>query len=299
MREAWVRSARQCDRSDAQALFVPCEREDERLARRVGSPVLQAMARLMCDVDMTEQAELWRLECGEPSPRARATCVAPAWAPCSPSEAHAGAEARTEAMVDAQAAAALGVGYAGTVPAVTLVMPASVHSPAAVASAPSAAPQRNSTVEAARARVRGPTMTEQRLRAAEDAAKADVARRIAWKARASSARPASEQDAAPASVSSGKCVKSGMVLARAKLHESSDGVVAARDRRNALIGKGEFRDAEKVAREGSVGTLSRPPKMSQGKDLEEHKQEFGTWMRRTLAGKVCRTHTVASSHDLL
>ena len=134
MREAWVRSARQCDRSDAQALFVPCEREDERLARRVGSPVLQAMARLMCDVDMTEQAELWRLECGEPSPRARATCVAPAWAPCSPSEAHAGAEARTEAMVDAQAAAALGVGCAGAVPAVTLVMPASVHSPAPVAS---------------------------------------------------------------------------------------------------------------------------------------------------------------------
>ena len=86
-----MRSARQCDRSDAQALFVPCEREDERLARRVGSPVLQAMARLMCDVDMTEQAELWRLECGEPSPRARATCVAPAWAPCSPSEADAGA----------------------------------------------------------------------------------------------------------------------------------------------------------------------------------------------------------------
>ena len=40
-------------------------------------------------------------------------------------------------MVDAQAAAALGVGYAGTVPAVTLVMPASVHSPAPVASAPS------------------------------------------------------------------------------------------------------------------------------------------------------------------
>ena len=119
-----MRSARQCDRSDAQALFVPCEREDERLARRVGSPVLQAMARLMCDVDMTEQAELWRLECGEPSPRARATCVAPAWAPCSPSEAHAGAEARTEAMLDAQAAAALGVGCAGAVPAVTLVMPA-------------------------------------------------------------------------------------------------------------------------------------------------------------------------------
>ena len=37
-------------------------------------------------------------------------------------------------MLDAQAAAALGVGCAGAVPAVTLVMPASVHSPAPVAS---------------------------------------------------------------------------------------------------------------------------------------------------------------------
>ena len=43
--------------------------------------------------------------------------------------------------------------------------------------APSAAPQRNSTVDAARRRVRGPTLTEKRLREAADAEKAEEKRR--------------------------------------------------------------------------------------------------------------------------
>ena len=149
---------------------------------------------LMCDVDMAEEAELRRLE-GRGSPRELALRSASAL-PCSPRSEH-GANADVEEGMDVaphlmpQAVAAL----------------ASLHSPAPVASAPSAAPHRNSTVEAARKRVRGPTVTEQRLRAAEDAVKADAARKGALKARAKSAKPASEQDAALSSVGTGKCVK--------------------------------------------------------------------------------------------
>jgi hypothetical protein len=44
-------------------------------------------------------------------------------------------------------------------------------SPSSLVAVPSAAPARNSTVEAARQRVRGPTITQQRERAAADAEK--------------------------------------------------------------------------------------------------------------------------------
>ena len=45
--------------------------------------------------------------------------------------------------------------------------------------------------------------------------------------------------------SAGKSMKTGMVLARAELSQSSSGVVAARDRQTALVGKGLYREAEK------------------------------------------------------
>jgi hypothetical protein len=48
--------------------------------------IVQAMARLMCDVDMAEQAELWRLE-GGGSPREPTLLTASAWPPSSPSKA--------------------------------------------------------------------------------------------------------------------------------------------------------------------------------------------------------------------
>ena len=48
--------------------------------------------------------------------------------------------------------------------------------PVPVVAAPSAVPERNSTVEAARRRVRGPTLTEKRLREAADAEKAEEKR---------------------------------------------------------------------------------------------------------------------------
>ena len=67
--------------------------------------------------------------------------------------------------------------------------------PAPFVAAPSAPPERNSTVEAARRRVRGPTLTEQRMRAAADAEKAEEKRL--------EMRKASKRKAAASSVGEG------------------------------------------------------------------------------------------------
>ena len=141
--------------------------------------IVQAMARLMCDVDMAEQAELWRLE-GGGSPREPTLLTGSAWPPSSPSEAAAEANmvegAETIAHAMPESAAALAVARAAAEPAAAAVL-AAVPLGAPVKSVQSTAQGRNSTVEAARARVRGPTLTERRLRAAADAEMADAERR--------------------------------------------------------------------------------------------------------------------------
>jgi hypothetical protein len=159
---------------------------EKRGGRRRGTAVelfilFQAMARLMCDLDMSEETELRQLlREGGGSPREQMLHRASAWPPSSPSEAAAEADMVEDAATIAHAmpevAAALAVARAAAEPAAAAV-PEAVEAPAPVEPAPSAASERNSTVEAARARVRGPTLTEQRLRAAADAEKADAARR--------------------------------------------------------------------------------------------------------------------------
>ena len=89
----------------------------------------------------------------------------------------------------------------------------------------------------------------------------------------------------------GKSQKSGMVLARAQLTASANGVIAARDRQNALLSKGSYREAEKVAREAPVGTLAIKdmPKRKDAKSAEEQaqfKQKYRAWMRASLSSKV-------------
>ena len=141
--------------------------------------VVQAMARLMCDVDMAEQAEIWRLE-GGGSPIQQLLRSPTAWPSCMWSDVGADAESEestdavphvmpqaVSALSDARAAAAAQLVHAA------VNLPGSVAPTPSAPPAPSAAPLRNSTVEAARRRVRGPTLTEQRLRAAEDAEKAE------------------------------------------------------------------------------------------------------------------------------
>ena len=91
-------------------------------------------------------------------------------------------------------------------------------------------------------------------------------------------------------------MKTGMVLARAQLAASTTGIVVARDRQAALVGKGEYREAEKVARESAVGRLATkemPKRKQSSATSEEFRQEFRTWMRSTLGGKV-RLHVCAS-----
>ena len=128
--------------------------------------VLVSMSRLMCDVDMAEEAELWRLEHGSSSPLSPGLRMA-SW-PASPRsmEAVVGPQV-TETMDDEPsrmpvASAVLAAARAGVTDATVLMpmMPA-----VALASSP---PPLNSTVHAARRRVRGPTVTERRAEESGD-----------------------------------------------------------------------------------------------------------------------------------
>ena len=134
----------------------------------------------------------------------------------------------------------------------------------------------------AKSRERGPSVLERQA-----AEQAELDSRI----QKPSARvePAGAARKAPA-VTGGKSVKTGMVLARAQLCESESGVVVARDRRSALVSKGRFREAEKVAREQAVGTLATKdmPKRKNAEAPAAHKRAFGEWMRSALASKVRR-----------
>jgi hypothetical protein len=139
--------------------------------------VVHAMARLTCDVDMAEQAELWRLEGGGACETLRL-----ASSPSAPGGTHSSEAAVQEmemasnAMRAASAAPADAHGTAARV----LVPCAGVVPPVQVMAPLSASPQRNSTVDAARRRVRGPSVTERRAQEQQkeqEAAEARLQRR--------------------------------------------------------------------------------------------------------------------------
>ena len=143
-----------------------------------------------------------------------------------------------------------------------------------------------SAVQAAQNRKRGPSVLE-RLRADEEAAaqQAAVASARSSKRRKTSALEASEA----AERGGGMVMKTGMVLARAQLAESASGIVAARDRQAALVGKGLYREAEKVAREQALGTLATkdmPKRKGSTLDKAQFKEAFTTWMRKSVHAKV-------------
>ena len=133
-------------------------------------------------------------------------------------------------------------------------------------------------------RERGPSVLE-RLRMAELAAAAlELQKHVS---RESDKQSATVSSAAKSSA--GKSMKTGMVLARAELSQSSSGVVAARDRQTALVGKGLYREAEKVAREAPVGMLSTkdmPKRKDSAQKEAQFENAFGSWMRSTLQAKV-------------
>ena len=107
----------------------------------------------------------------------------------------------------------------------------------------------------------------------------------------------------PAEVSGGKqgskAWKTGMVLTRAKLGTATSEIAATRDRQSALLSKGMFRDAEKVAREAATGTLktSRMPKRKNAVGTSAHQAEFRHWMKQTLSGKVPAAFEPAMSDE--
>ena len=71
-----------------------------------------------------------------------------------------------------------------------------------------------------------------------------------WQPRRKACRNSAVQPGAV--VSGGKATKTGTVLARAQLQPAHGGVVAAQERRTALLAKGMFREAELLAQEGPV-----------------------------------------------
>lgn len=85
-----------------------------------------------------------------------------------------------------------------------------------------------------------------------------------------------------------------MVLARAQLFEETDGTVAARDRTNAITGRGMYRDSEifKMGGEAPVGSLSTkdmPKRQDAGNttaDAAAHGEQFQKWMQTSLVEKA-------------
>ena len=133
-------------------------------------------------------------------------------------------------------------------------------------------------------RERGPSVLE-RLKMAELAAAAlELQQHVSRESDKQSATVSSATKS-----SGGKSMKTGMVLARAELSQSSSGVVAARDRQTALVGKGLYREAEKVAREAPVGMLSTkdmPKRKDSAQKEAQFEKTFGSWLRSTLEAKV-------------
>ena len=130
-------------------------------------------SRLACDVSATEDAELLRLEGG--------------WARChDPPTANARASPADAAANELPALEGARMGTPGLPP-----------EPAVPER--SAAPIRNSTVEAARARVRGPSLTEQRLRAAAEAEEAEAEKKRQAAKRKRACSTAGDGEVVPAS----------------------------------------------------------------------------------------------------
>ena len=76
----------------------------------------------------------------------------------------------------------------------------------------------------------------------------------------------------------------GMVLARAKLGNTTSDIVATCDRHAALVSKGNFRDAAKVGREAPTGTLNTA-------ELPKRKDAFGSAEEHRGLSEVDETYT--------
>ena len=98
----------------------------------------------------------------------------------------------------------------------------------------------------------------------------------------------------------GKALKTGMVLARARLAGATSEIPATRDRQSALLGKGDYRDSEKVGREAAIGTLktSNMPKLKDAKDRATHKAAMDKWKKVSLKNTVRVESNDGHSSDL-
>ena len=140
--------------------------------------------------------------------------------------------------------------------------------------------QRRRSLEAAQSRKRGPSVL-QRLRAEEEAA--------AQVAAAASARLDKRRKTVVAGYEAPECSGGMAMKTRAQLRESASGVIAARDRQMALVGKGTYRDAETMAQEQAMGMLAikaMPKRKKSTLDKSQFNAAFTKWLRTSMHAKA-------------
>ena len=152
----------------------------------------------------------------------------------------------------------------------------------------------NSPVQAAKNRVRGPTVAVRR-RGAVDAARFAASRATG----AATVRPGGRPRNEAKRWASGKSRKTGFAKARATFRGGGRGSAAAAERHDSMMTKARWRGTEAIARETPAGSLS-VASMPQRKDYTndaEHHGKFQVWLQAgSFQGKARDGAAVRAEH---
>ena len=152
----------------------------------------------------------------------------------------------------------------------------------------------NSPAQAAKNRVRGPTVAARR-RGAVDAARFAASRATG----AATARPGGRPRNEAKRWASGKSRKTGFAKARATFRGGGRGSAAAAERHDSMMTKARWRGTEAIARETPAGSLS-VASMPQRKDYTndaEHHGKFQVWLQAgSFQGKARDGAAVRAEH---
>jgi len=152
----------------------------------------------------------------------------------------------------------------------------------------------NSPAQAAKNRVRGPTVAARR-RGAVDAARFAASRATG----AATARPGGRPRNEAKRWASGKSRKTGFAKARATFRGGGRGSAAAAERHDSMMTKARWRGTEAIARETPAGSLS-VASMPQRKDYTndaEHHGKFQVWLQAgSFEGKARDGAAVRAEH---
>lgn len=152
----------------------------------------------------------------------------------------------------------------------------------------------NSPAQAAKNRVRGPTVAARR-RGAVDAARFAASRATG----AATARPGGRPRNEAKRWASGKSRKTGFAKARATFRGGGRGSAAAAERHDSMMTKARWRGTEAIAREtpaGSLSVASMPQRKDYANDAEHH-GKFQVWLQAgSFEGKARDGAAVRAEH---